>query len=202
MIFDEHFLKRMDVAKAIAHPADDLRKVSGQVLNMTARNAFLHPESRPTSGKKTENWYRPGDCITAAVVLRLWNAGFSDSATFEAAVDRLTSWRVTDEKPNWKDGDPLPEGPPPANRPSSPAAFILKDFCEDGRGWTLGIDHRRHNVTGEFRSVAALWRADGNLMGNGYTDPEGEATLSVHVIVLDEILAQVAASTIFRKRAH
>lgn len=202
MIYDTPSLTRMAVAKAIAHPTDDLPKVSGQVLNMTTRNGFLHPETRPTAGQKTQNFYRPSDAVIAAVVLRLWNAGFTNSDTFNAAVSRLTLWRLTDrpEFVDWKPGDPEPPDdlPDPPGRPESPAGFVLKDFCEDGGLWTLRIDVRRHGVTGRFRHVAGLMRGDGDWLGNGITEHEGEEPQSSHVIVLDGILKQIASHTIFK----
>lgn len=200
MPFSEPFLKRMAVAEAIAHPADDLTKVSGQVRNMTVRNEFLFPEAHPTD-KKGAMVYRPGDCVTAAVVLRLWNAGFSSSDVFDAAVSRLNLWHITDEHPEWQEGDPEPEDAPHPDKPHSPSCHVLKDFCETSVGWSLRIDHRRNSITGEFRTVASLWRGD-EALGNGATDLPHEVPQSSHVIVLDEILAQVAASTIYRKKAH
>lgn len=206
MIYETPSLTRMAVAKAIAHPTDDLTKVSGQVLNMTTRNGWLDPESRPTAGKKTQNFYRPSDCVIAAVVLRLWNAGFSNSDTFEAAVSRLLCWRLTDrpEYADWKDGDPVPEPgslPDVPGRPEFPAAFILQDFCENGGLWSLQIDVRRHAVTGAFRHVGTLWRGE-SALGNGSPPKDGESPQSTHVIVLDEILGQVAAHTIFKGGLH
>ncbi|MEL6284580.1 MAG: hypothetical protein AAFQ18_00080 [Pseudomonadota bacterium] len=196
--FDLKSLKRMDVARAIAHPVDDLTRVSKQVLNMSQRNAWIEGEPDPTDGKGAR-LFSPADCVIAAVILRLWNAGFSDSATFDAAVDRLSLWRVTDIDPNWRPGQAEPEAP--KNRPLFPVAFVLQDYCETGMGWSLTIEHRRRKLTGEFRTVAALHRGD-DALGNGITERDGEVPQSVHVIVLDEILAQVAASTIYRKRAH
>lgn len=198
MPYSQPSLKRMAVAEAIAHPSDDLTKVSGQVRNMTVRNGFLSPEVHPTD-KKGAMVYRPGDCVIAAVVLRLWHAGFSDSVVFDAAVDRLGLWRVTDENPDWKKGDPDPEGAPDPDRPHSPACYVLREFCERGSGWYLQIDHRRHSITGEFRTIASLWSGD-NPLGNGATDLPHEVTQSTHVVGLDEILAQVAAATIYKRR--
>lgn len=193
-------LKRMAVAKAIAHPTDDLPKISGQVRNMTARNEWLHPEPDPTDGKGAM-LYRPGDCVTAAVVLRLWNAGFSNSESFEATVLRLNRWYLTDEYPEWKVGDPIPEEaksePPHPDKPYSPACHVLRDFCETQAAWSLRLDVRRHAITGAFRHVATLWRGDAAL-GNGSPLKDGESPQSAHVIVLDEILAQIASHTVFK----
>lgn len=204
MSFSKPSLKRMAVAKAIAHSTDDLRKVSGQVRNMTARNHYLEPQPDPTDGKGAM-LYRPGDCVTAAVVLRLWNAGFSNSETFEAAVLRLNRWYLTDEYPDWQDGDPIPEEAkrkqPHPDRPYSPACHVLRDFCETGASWSLRLDVRRHAVTGEFRHVATLWREDAAL-GNGSPEKDGESPQSAHVIVLDEILAQIASHTIYNRKLN
>ncbi|MEO1678006.1 MAG: hypothetical protein AAFU80_07585 [Pseudomonadota bacterium] len=199
--FSAPSLKRSAVARAIAHPTDDVRKVSGAILNMTVRNRFLHPEERPTAGKKTENWYSPADAVKAGVVLHLWAAGFSNSPTFQAAIDRLGLWRVTDENPTWKPGDPDPEGEPNPDRPGSPAAFVLRDFCETGGNWTLRIDVRRNALTGEYRHVAALIRED-SAMGNAVTEQEGEVLLSAHLLPLTGLLAQIASHTIFKGGAH
>jgi hypothetical protein len=187
----------MGVARAIAHPTDDLRRVSGAVLNMVQKHAYLAPEVRPTSGKKTENWFTPADCVTAAVILRLWEAGFMRSDTFEAAVQRLAAWRVTDENPDWQPGDPDPTGEPHPDRPASPAGFVLRDFAETGADWTLRVDVRRHQTTGGFRHVAALIRGD-TPMGNGITDLPGEEVQSAHVLPLTGILAQIASHTVFK----
>ena len=199
--FDKPFLKRMAVARAIAHPADDLPKLSGQIRNMTARNTWLFPEPHPTDGKGALV-YRPGDCITAAVVIRLWNAGFSASEVFEAAVQRLNFWRLTDTYPDLQphESDPNPDWVD-KDRPVSPSGHVLKDYCETGAVWALQIDHRRHETTGEFRTVASLWR-DNQPLGNGATDLPGEVPQSTHVVVLEEILAQVAASTIYRGKTN
>jgi hypothetical protein len=206
-MYSTPFLKRMAVTRAVAHPSDDMVKVSKQVLNMTQRNGWLEPEPHPTESTgptRAHVWvYRPGDCVTAAVVLRLWNAGFQDSAVFDAAVLRLNRWYLTDEQPERKPGDPEPIGPVDPARPYSPACFILQDFCETGRGWTLRVDHRRHALTGEFRTVASLWRGSGDstqALGNGAPVLPGESPQSGHIVVLDEILAQIASSVIFKKR--
>lgn len=197
-------LKRMAVAKAIAHPTDDLTKVSGQVRNMTARNDYLSPVADPNDGKGAL-LYRPGDCVTAAVVLRLWNAGLTDSEPFEAAVQRLNLWRVTDTFPDLQDYEPIPEAylkaPVNPDKPYSPACHVLRDYCTTGHHWSLRLDVRRHAVTGAFRHIATLWRGD-MALGNGSPLKDGESPQSAHVIVLDEILAQIAAHTIFKGGAN
>ncbi len=211
MLYSQPFLKRMDVARACAHPSDDMEKVAKQVLNMTQRNGWLHPVPHPTEvtgpTRAPVHLYRPGDCVTAAVILRLWNAGFQDSKVFEAAVLRLDNWYLTDEFPDWKPGDPEPDttAPPDPTKPYSPSCFILQDFCENRAGWTLRVDHRRDRLTGEFRTVAALMRdlgGDVSDLGNGSPLLPGEVPQSGHIIVLDEILAQVATATIYKKRGH
>lgn len=196
-------LKRMAVAKAIAHRTDDLPKISGQVRNMTVRNEWLHPAADPTDGKGAM-LYRPGDCVTAAVVLRLWSAGFTNSDAFEATVLRLNKWYVTDEYPDLKEGEQPPQeyfhtiNP---DKPYSPACHVLRDYCTTGEHWSLRLDIRRHAVTGAYRHVASLWRGD-SALGNGSPLKDGESPQSAHVIVLDEILAQIAAHTIFKGGAH
>jgi len=83
----------------------------------------------------------------------------------------------------------------------SPSGTGLQDFCETGVGWSLRLDVRRHKITGEFRFVASLWRRE-SALGNGSPMQEGEEPQSAHVIVLDSLLVQIAASTIYRKRAN
>ena len=197
MSFSIPSLKRMAVAQAIAHPADDLTKVSAQIRNMSERNDFLSPVPDPNDGRGAM-LYRPGDCVTAAVVLRLWQAGMTDSLAFDAAVQRLQKWYLTDEFPHWKPGDPKPTDPPHPDQPESPASFVLQDFCETGAGWSLRLDIRRHKITGKPRFSASLWRRE-SALGNGSPAQDGEEPQSAHVIVLDSILAQIAASTIYRK---
>jgi len=59
-------LKRMAVAKAIAHPTDDLPKISGQVRNMTVRNEWLELATR--DGARIESVLIPeGDRRTLCV---------------------------------------------------------------------------------------------------------------------------------------
>lgn len=199
MPFSVPSLKRMAVAQAIAHPTDDLTKVSAQVRNMSERMDFLEPVPDPSDGRGAL-LYRPGDCVTAAVAIRLWQAGFTGSDAFDAAVMRLNRWYLTDELPDWKTGDPKPTDAPPPDQPYSPACFVLQDYCESGAGWSLRLDIRRHKITGKMRFSASLWRHD-SALGNGSPPQEGEEPQSAHVIVLDTILAQIAASTIYRKRA-
>lgn len=212
MPFSIPSLKRMAVAQAIAHPTDDLTKVSAQVRNMSERMNFLEPVPDPSDGRGAL-LYRPGDCVTAAVAIRLWQAGMTDSNAFHGAVLRLNRWYLTDEFPDWKLGDPDPDTtePPSPDKPYSPACFVLKDFCETGAGWTLRLDVRRHSVTGEFRFAASLWRTipEGEpdagktvALGNGSPIQDGWEPQSAHVIVLDSLLAQIASSTIYRKKAH
>ena len=200
MPYSNPSLKRMAVAKAIGHATDDLTKVSGQVRNMTARNNYLDPVDDPNNGKGAQ-LYRPGDCVTAAVVLRLWNAGFSNSETFNAAVQRLNRWYITDTFPDLQDHEPIPEeyakAPMNPDKPYSPACHVLRDYCTTGKHWSLRLDVRRHATTGAFRHVATLWRDD-TALGNGSPLKTGESPQSAHVIVLDEILAQIAAHTIFK----
>ncbi len=197
-------LKRMAVAKAIAHPTDDTTKVSGQVRNMTVRNEYLEPVVDQKDGKGAM-LYRPGDCVTAAVVLRLWDAGFTNSEAFKATVQRLNRWYLTDAFPDLKDHEQPPEEysktPADPDRPHSPACHVLRDYCTTGQHWSLRLDIRRHAVTGAYRHVASLWRGD-TALGNGSPLKDGESPQSTHVIVLDEILAQVAAHTIFKGGAN
>ncbi len=199
MSFSIPSLKRMAVAQAIAHPADDLTKVAAQVRNMTERNQYLSPVADPDDGRGAM-LYRPGDCLTAAVILRLWQAGLTDSLAFEAAALRMQHWYAHDTFPDWKPGDPVPQDIY-IDQEYSPACHVLRDFCETGAAWSLRLDVRRHRITGAVRHVATLWRWD-SALGNGSPPQDGEEPQSAQVIVLDTLLAQIAASTIYRKWAN
>ncbi|MFN3844503.1 MAG: hypothetical protein ACK4RZ_01610 [Paracoccaceae bacterium] len=194
MPYSHPFLTGLDVAEVIAHPTDDVAKVYKSVVNMTHRNLWLVPHPKPDRPKVKA--FTPGDCVVAAAMLRLWNAGFQASEGLEAAVLRLNNWYLTDEFPDWLPGDPDPVSPVDPDKPTSPASFILQDFCETDAGWTLRVDSRRNRVTGKFRSVATLWRGEGDstvALGNGSPCLADEELQCGLVVVLDEILAQVAS---------
>lgn len=164
-------------ARALAEAGWPYKQASIFWRNAVARG-LLHPYRRQMAAARPHFLFRPEAVLTAAVLMRLNEAGFAGDAVMQRASLALSAWRAED----------FPDGDRPPMR--NPGSFVIGAYMGGFRGFGFELVTARHKDSGLLEQHARVRHIPTNTGTDFHIRPEF-IRRSLFVFDLDSILEHI-----------